>query len=257
MNIENSSAVEAVELTAGMDNLDLNTKRVKPNLRLIDTTKAKKKGKIVHREIGLVERIFKRTLDIIGGIVGVILLIPITIGVMIANKIAHDEGPVFFIQKRIGKNGKPFKMIKFRSMIVGADEALYKYLAENPEAREEYRINKKLKNDPRITKVGAFIRKTSLDEFPQFINILKGDMSLVGPRPYLPRERKDMGIYYKYIVARKPGLTGFWQVNGRNDVTFADRLYLDMKYYDKSSIWLDIKLLLKTVHKVIRKEGVA
>ena len=105
MNIENSSAVEAVELTAGMDNLDLNTKRVKPNLRLIDTTKAKKKGKIVHREIGLVERIFKRTLDIIGGIVGVILLIPITIGVMIANKIAHDEGPVFFIQKRILRKG--------------------------------------------------------------------------------------------------------------------------------------------------------
>ena len=146
-------------------------------------------------------------------------------------------------------------MYKFRSMVMGADEKLEKYLEENEEARKEYKINKKLKNDPRITKIGMFIRKTSIDEFPQFVNVLKGDMSLVGPRPYLPREIDDMGSAYQYITAVKPGVTGLWQVRGRNDVTFKDRLDLDMEYFEKKSLLFEIKILFWTVKSVVYKKG--
>lgn len=155
----------------------------------------------------------KRGIDILGSLVGITCLVPITLIVYIANIIAKENGPIFYTQQRIGKDGKLFKMYKFRSMVVGADDILAKYLAENEEARREYRKYKKLKYDPRITKVGKFIRKVSIDEFPQFINILKGEMSLVGPRPYLPREQEDMGDTYDTIVTCKPGLTGYWQVN--------------------------------------------
>lgn len=199
--------------------------------------------------------ILKRIIDILGGICGVIILIPLTIGIAIANLFAKDKGPIFYTQERIGKNGKLFKMYKFRSMVVGAEEKLEKYLAENEEARKEYSEYKKLKDDPRITKVGKFIRKNSLDEFPQFINVLKGEMSLVGPRPYLPQEQKDMGWYYQYIIQDKPGVTGIWQISGRSGVTFQDRLNMDLEYYRKSSFKSYINLLLKTVYKVVKKEG--
>ena len=119
-----------------------------------------------------------------------------------------DKGPLFFSQDRIGKNGKLFKMYKFRTMVVGADDVLKELLSKDEEARKEYAKNKKLKDDPRVTKIGKFLRSTSLDEFPQFFNVLKGDMSLVGPRPYLPREEDDMGYYYYYITQCKPGITG-------------------------------------------------
>lgn len=197
----------------------------------------------------------KRGIDIIGAIVGILLLIPITIGIFIAKIILRDKGPIMYTHNRIGKDGKMFKMYKFRSMVEGADEILFKYLEENEEAREEYRINKKLKNDPRITPIGKFIRKTSLDEFPQFINVLKGDMSLVGPRPYLPREIEDMGEAYKTIIKCKPGVTGLWQIQGRNDVSFQDRIDLDLKYIEKRCTNLDCKILANTVLKVIEKEG--
>lgn len=201
------------------------------------------------------EKIIKRFMDILGGGIGVLTLIPLTLIIWIANKIVKDEGPIFYTQERIGKNGKIFKMYKYRSMVIGADEKLTKYLEENEEAREEYKKYKKLKNDPRITVIGKILRKTSLDEFPQFINVLKGDMSLVGPRPYLPREKEDMNGFFKYITSCKPGLTGFWQVNGRNDVTFTDRLSMDMNYYYNHNLKLDIKLLIKTLVKVFKKEG--
>lgn len=201
------------------------------------------------------EKIIKRFMDILGGGIGVLTLIPLTLIIWIANKLVKDEGPIFYTQERIGKNGKIFKMYKYRSMVIGADEKLTKYLEENEDAREEYKKYKKLKNDPRITVIGKILRKTSLDEFPQFINVLKGDMSLVGPRPYLPREKEDMNGFFKYITSCKPGLTGFWQVNGRNDVTFTDRLSMDMNYYYNHNLKLDIKLLLKTVSKIIKKEG--
>lgn len=197
----------------------------------------------------------KRAIDIVGGIVGVILLVPITIILFIAKIATGEKGPLFYSQQRIGKNGKLFKMYKYRSMVVNADEILKKHLEENEEARKEYKKFKKLKNDPRITKLGNFIRKTSIDEFPQFINILKGEMSLVGPRPYLPREKEEMGEYYKYITCCKPGITGFWQVSGRSTVTFNDRLDMDFKYYNIRSLKQDFKLLKKTVVKVVKNEG--
>ena len=166
-----------------------------------------------------------------------------------------DKGPIFYSQNRIGKDGKNFKMYKFRSMVMGADEKLEKYLQENEDARREYKINKKLKDDPRVTKIGKFIRKTSIDEFPQFINVLKGEMSLVGPRPYLPREIEDMGYAYPYITAVKPGVTGLWQVKGRNDVTFKDRLDLDMEYFENKNLLFEIKILFWTVSSVVHKKG--
>ena len=208
-----------------------------------------------NESILLIERFIKRAVDFLGGVVGTILLVPVTIAVFIGNKILKDNGPIFYTQERIGKNGKKFKMYKFRSMVLNADEKLEKYLSENEEARKEYKKYRKLKNDPRITKMGRLLRKTSLDEFPQFINVLKGDMSLVGPRPYLEIEKEEMNGFFKYITSMKPGLTGFWQVNGRNDVTFVDRLDMDMNYYYTRSLKLDAKILYKTVKKVIKREG--
>lgn len=204
---------------------------------------------------GKIERVAKRGLDIMGGIVGTIILIPLTIILFIANLVTKDNGPLFYTQNRIGKNGKIFKLYKFRSMCVGADEKLKTYLEQNEEARKEYHTYKKLKNDPRITKVGSLIRKLSIDEFPQFINILKGEMSLVGPRPYLEREKDDMTYYYKYIVSCKPGLTGYWQIAGRSNVTFDERLHMDMDYFRKHTLKTDIKILKKTVEQCVKKEG--
>ena len=194
-------------------------------------------------------------IDIIGSVVGIVVLVPLTLGVYIARLVTKDKGPIFYTQNRIGKDGKVFKMYKFRSMVVGADDILQEYLDSNKEANEEYRINKKLKDDPRVTKVGDFIRKTSIDEFPQFINVLKGEMSLVGPRPYLPREIDDIGEYYPYITSVKPGITGLWQIRGRNDVTFNDRLKLDMEYFEKRNLLFEIKILFWTVSSVLYKKG--
>lgn len=220
------------------------------NERPINTTIRKNNIKV---KIG---NIVKRIVDICGGLIGTIVLIPLTIIIYI-NRIVLNEndGPIFYEQLRIGKNGKVFKMYKYRSMIIGADEKLFKYLEENEEARLEYKKYKKLKNDPRITKVGSFIRKTSLDEFPQFINVLKGDMSLVGPRPYLPREKEDMGEYYDYIIKARPGITGYWQIAGRSEVTFDDRLKMDYDYIENKCLKNDSKIFIKTIMNVIKKEG--
>ena len=214
----------------------------------VSITIEKSKNKIKKK----LENVIKRIIDICGGLVGTIALIPLTIIIYVARIAMHEnDGPIFYDQLRIGKNGKVFKMYKYRSMVIGADEKLHKYLEENEEARKEYKKYKKLKKDPRITKVG----KTSLDEFPQFINVLKGDMSLVGPRPYLPREKEDMGEYYDCIIQTRPGVTGYWQIAGRNDVTFGDRLKMDCEYNKKKSLKTDLKLLAKTVLKVVKKEG--
>ena len=202
-----------------------------------------------------IEKTIKRILDIIGGLCGILILIPLTIGIWIANKLLKDDGPIFYTHERIGQDGKIFKMYKYRSMVVGADEKLKEYLEENEEARKEYKEYKKLKNDPRITKIGKFIRKTSIDEFPQFINVLKGDMSLVGPRPYLPREKEEINGFFKYITSCKPGITGLWQTRGRSNTTFTERLTMDMEYYYNHTLKMDIRLLYKTVENVVKKEG--
>ena len=197
----------------------------------------------------------KRTIDIICSLIGCIMLLPLTLGIWIANLISKDNGPVFYVQKRIGKGGKSFKMYKYRSMVVNADKKLKRHLLDNPEANEEFIKYRKLKEDPRITKVGKFIRKTSLDEFPQFINVLKGEMSLVGPRPYLPREKRAMGKAYKEIIKVKPGLTGPWQVNGRSEIDLEERLEIDIKYVNKRTMKTDIKYFFETFSKLFQKKG--
>lgn len=151
----------------------------------------------------------KRTFDIFCSLIGLIMLLPVFLIVSIIIKI-DSRGPVFLVQKRIGKNGKEFNFYKFRSMVMDADNILFEMLEKNPEMKEEYEKNKKLNNDPRITKIGKFIRRYSIDELPQLLNILKGDMSVIGNRPYLPREKKDMNGYFDEIVKTKPGLTGYW-----------------------------------------------
>lgn len=197
-----------------------------------------------------------RTIDIILSLVGIFGMLLLTPIVWIGNRLCKDKGPIFYSQERIGKDGQTFKMYKFRSMVVGAEEILEKYLEENPEAKLEYEINKKLKNDPRITKMGKIIRKTSIDEVPQFINVLKGEMSLVGPRPYLPQEKCDIGDEnFEYISKLKPGITGLWQVSGRSELTFKQRVDLDIDYYEKRSLKLYFKIMKLTIQKVFKKEG--
>lgn len=201
------------------------------------------------------ENIVKKVIDIIGAIVGILLLIPLTIIIFMVEKAIGDKGPIFYVQTRIGKDGKLFKMYKYRSMVVDANRRLEEYINENEDIKEEYKKYKKLKQDPRITKVGRILRKTSLDEFPQFINVLKGDMSLVGPRPYLPREKKEMNGYFKAITSLQPGITGFWQISGRSDVTFEDRLQMDMNYYRNNCLKMDLKIIIKTIQKIVKREG--
>ena len=198
---------------------------------------------------------FKRTIDILAGLVGCMILIPLTVIVKIAALKNGDHDSIFFKQARIGKNGKCFNMYKFRSMIPNADEVLKEYLKENKEAAKEYKKMKKLKDDPRITKMGKILRKTSLDEVPQFINLLKGDMSLVGNRPYLPREKEDMGENYEYIIQTKPGLTGLWQCTLRSRASFEERLRLESYYSTHVYPMVDFKILLKTFKSVFKKMG--
>ena len=197
----------------------------------------------------------KRIFDILISILGCILMLPITIIVKISYVLSGDYNQVFFCQDRIGKNGRLFKFYKFRTMVPNADEVLFKMLEEDLEITKEYKINKKIKDDPRITKVGKILRKLSLDELPQMINILLGDMSLIGNRPYLPREMEDMGNYYNDIIKTKPGLTGYWQVSGRNDISFNKRLELESYYSNNSSLILDAKIFYKTFKVVLFGKG--
>lgn len=204
--------------------------------------------------IGGSEGHVKRLIDFILSFVAIIILSPLFFILAILIKI-DSKGPVFFVQDRIGLNGKLFKAYKFRTMILNAEEILLKWLEENPEIRDEYLINHKLKDDPRITRVGKFLRKTSLDELPQLFNVLKGDMSLVGPRPYLVRELNDVSSYAKYLWRVPPGITGLWQISGRNDIDFEGRLKMDMQYISNWNIWLDLNILFKTIPAVLKKDG--
>lgn len=206
----------------------------------------------------------KRFIDILGAIVGIILFSPIMLATAIAIKI-NSPGPVLADSEtpmRVGRNGKLFKLHKFRSMIVGA----HKMLHNDPKMKkvlEEFKKNDyKLTHDPRVTSVGRFIRKTSIDEFPQFFNILKGEMSLVGPRAYYPFELEEQQKKYpeskdfvKIILSAKPGLTGLWQVSGRSNINFDKRVELDAQYVQRRSILFDIYLILRTVPAVLFGRG--
>lgn len=200
-------------------------------------------------------RIIKRIFDIVLGTIVSIPAILIIICCYIWVKI-DSKGPAFFNAKRIGKNGREFTCYKFRSMYMNADEILADYLAKNPQAKAEWDEFQKLHDyDPRVTKAGKIMRRTSFDELPQIFNVLKGEMSLVGPRPYLPREIKDMGDYYKTIIQTVPGITGYWQVSGRSDIPFEGRLKMDNWYIRNWSVWIDIVLLFKTIKVVFFSKG--
>ena len=186
--------------------------------------------------------VIKRLIDVVCSFMGVLLLSPLFIIIAIIIKMT-SKGPVFFSQKRVGKNGKEFDMYKFRSMVVNAEELKEKLAAKNEMSGPMF----KMKDDPRVTKVGKFIRKTSIDELPQLWNVLKGDMSLVGPRPSLPKEVAQFENWMYKRLEVKPGLTCYWQVNGRNNIDFEDWMKLDIKYVNERSTWIDIKLIFKTI----------
>lgn len=193
----------------------------------------------------------KRLTDIIGALCGILLLSPVMIIVGICIKI-DSRGPVFFGHKRLGKYGGFIKVYKFRTMLPNAEELLKQL---TPKQKMEFDESFKLENDPRVTKLGQFLRKSSLDELPQLLNILKGNMSIVGPRPIIEREIENYGIYGDKLLSVKPGLTGNWQASGRSDTTYDERVRLDMEYIDSRSIWMDLKIICKTFGAVIRKQG--
>ncbi|WP_242950226.1 sugar transferase [Clostridium intestinale] len=195
--------------------------------------------------------LFKRIFDVVSSTLLLITLSPLFLILIILVKL-DSKGPVFFGHKRIGYKGEIISVYKFRSMVQNAEEVLRNF---TPEQKAEFEKNFKLDDDPRVTKIGAFLRKTSLDELPQLINIIKGDMSVVGPRPIVQKEVVKYGKYADKLFSVKPGLTGFWQANGRSDTTYDERVQMDMYYIDNRSTLLDIKILFKTVIAVIRKEG--
>lgn len=193
----------------------------------------------------------KRIFDFLASLFGLIVLSPVFLIVAIAIKIEDPEGPIFYSQIRLGKRQEAFKMFKFRSMVVNADKHLKDLLSKNEVEGAMF----KMKDDPRVTKVGQFIRKYSIDELPQLMNVLLGDMSLVGPRPPLPREVSSYTDYDKQRFAVKPGCTGLWQISGRNDVGFDEMVKLDLNYINKRSLHFDLYLLFRTVLVFIKPNG--
>ncbi len=192
----------------------------------------------------------KRLFDIVFSLFVLILFSPVYL--ILALLIAlSSEGPIFYIQERVGKNYKRFNCIKFRTMVSNADEILVQMMETSPELRKEFESSFKLKHDPRITKIGKFLRITSLDEFPQFWNVLKGDMSVVGPRPLVAEELPKYGRHIDEILKIRPGITGLWQVSGRNDIPYPRRVQIDLHYVKSRNFWLDLWIVLKTVRVVI------
>lgn len=193
----------------------------------------------------------KRVIDVILASVALILLSPLFAIIAIAIKI-DSKGPVFFAHKRIVKNGKIIKLYKFRSMVINAEELIKSF---TPEQMREYKENYKLTNDPRITKVGKFLRKTSLDELPQLINIINGDLSIIGPRPVVADELEKYGVNKDKFLSVTPGLTGYWAANGRSNTTYEQRMEMELYYIDNLSLKMDIKVFFKTILSVLKKEG--
>lgn len=204
------------------------------------------------REIRL---FIKQVVDIIFSILGIILLMPMSFIIFIVNLLTKNKGSIFYKHTRIGKNGKCFTMYKFRTMYNGADKDLDKVFSENQDYKEEWKKNFKLQKDPRVTKVGKFLRKTSIDEIPQFINVLKGDMSIVGPRPVTEKELSRFGIAKDKVLSMKPGITGYWATHGRTNTSYEKRVQMEEKYVDNFSLFLDFKIMIRTIITVIRKEG--
>ena len=239
--------MQGAEVKDNVEKIEFN-----PAIHEVDNTYIEDKKGLSYYTYLFVKRIF----DIVGSLIGIAILIPVTIAVWIARIVLKEnDGPLFYEQLRYGKNGKMFRLYKFRSMCMNADEKLEKYLKENEEARKEFEETQKLDNDPRITKLGAFLRKTSLDELPQMINILFGQMSFIGPRPVIKKEIERYGKNKNKFLSVKPGLTGYWQVNGRSNTTYKERMELELYYVDHQSLWLDAKIFFKTFKAVLLHEG--
>lgn len=193
---------------------------------------------------------YKRAFDIIFSLSVLILLSPVYL--ILTGLIAiNSPGPIFYVQERVGKDFRRFKCIKFRTMVRNADQVLEAMIAKCPLTRQEFEDNFKLKEDPRITWIGKFLRLTSLDEFPQFWNVLKGDMSIVGPRPLVPEELHKYGQKMEKVLTIKPGITGLWQVSGRNDIPYPQRVQIDVYYVNHHNWLLDLWIMLKTVGIVV------
>lgn len=197
---------------------------------------------------------FKRGFDIVGAAAGIVLLSPLFIMLAMLVKFS-DGGRVFYGHRRIGRNGNVFHCLKFRTMVENGDQVLAAYFAGNPQSRDEWIATRKLQNDPRVTRVGAVLRKLSLDELPQIFNILRGDMSIVGPRPVVKDELELYGPAADYYLQSRPGLTGLWQVSGRNDVSYGTRVAFDRHYVENWSFVFDLKIIIKTVPAVFSSRG--
>lgn len=199
---------------------------------------------------GLDKEFVKRLFDVIFSLLVLILFSPVYL--LLALLVAlSSPGPIFYSQERVGKNYKPFNCIKFRTMVINADEMLLQLMETSPQLREEFENNFKLKQDPRITSIGQFLRLTSLDEFPQFWNVLKGDMSVVGPRPLVVEELPCYGVHIDKVLTVKPGITGLWQVSGRNDIPYSRRILIDLYYSKFHNFGLDLWIIFKTIGVVI------
>lgn len=195
----------------------------------------------------------KRAFDMVVGCVIFLLSLPIFL--VLSVMIKRDGGPIFFKHTRIGKQGKKFQCLKFRSMVVNAEDAIYEHFKSHPQAEADWLLRRKLKDDPRVTRIGGYLRRSSLDELPQLINVLRGQMSLVGPRPIVQEEKQFYGESYLYYVTMTPGMTGLWQVSGRTETTYAERVRLDVWYSRNWSLWNDFVILVQTVKTVIRRHG--
>ena len=197
----------------------------------------------------------KRMFDLVCSLVGILFLIPLTILVKICYVCSGDFHSIFFRQKRLGKDGKVIRIFKFRTMVPNAEEILKEWLKSNPEKREEYLRDRKIDNDPRITKIGELLRKASLDEFPQFLNIFLGDMSLIGPRPVVLDEIEKYGKDKDKFLSMRPGLTGYWASNGRSNISYEERVKMELFYVDHCGIRLDLKIIWDTIVTVIKRDG--
>ncbi|MDJ1183929.1 sugar transferase [Roseofilum casamattae] len=204
--------------------------------------------------IGLNGEFFKRGFDILFSLTVLIVFSPVYLGLALLI-LCSSPGSVFYVQERVGKDYQPFKCIKFRTMIPNADRVLAEMMAKSPQMRAEFEQDFKLKHDPRITWIGSFLRMTSLDEFPQFWNVLKGDMSVVGPRPLVPEELYKYGKSIDKVLTIRPGITGLWQVSGRNDIPYPRRIQIDLYYVTFKNIWMDLWIVIKTVGVVIFPKG--
>lgn len=194
--------------------------------------------------------VVKRLFDVVFSLFGLIFLVPIVLLVKLAYVCTGDHYSIFYAQPRIGKNGKVFKMIKFRSMVPNAEVELIDLMKNDERLAKEYKENKKIIDDPRVTRVGRIIRRCSIDEVPQFLNVLWGSMSLIGNRPYLLGEKKEMGKYYNDIVKVKPGITGLWQISGHNDVSFKSRLELEAGYAEMMCFSVDAHIFWRTIRAI-------